>query len=136
MMKMKMIRNNEELSSSQKGYLEAIFHIVSDKRAARTKDIASRLNVCSSSVTTALHSLSHKGLINYAPYDIITLTLKGKKMAKEIVWSHEVLRSFFVNVLCVDEAEAEKNAYKMSHMVSRKILERIREMNGERRRAS
>ena len=66
------------LSSNMEDYLEAIFHISSEKQAARAKDIADRLKVNKSSVTGALRSLSEKGYVNYAPYDIITLTGKGK----------------------------------------------------------
>ena len=79
------------LSESLEDYLEAIFHIESKKQAARAKDIAQRLNVKNSSVTGALHSLSEKGLINYAPYDLITLTPKGKTVANGVVRRHEAL---------------------------------------------
>lgn len=61
------------------------FHIVAEKQAARGKDIAKRLKVNSSSVTGALRSLSEKGYINYAPYDLITLTENGQTIAREIV---------------------------------------------------
>jgi DtxR family Mn-dependent transcriptional regulator len=39
------------LSASLEDYLEAIFHIVAEKQAARVKDIAKRLSVNNSSVT-------------------------------------------------------------------------------------
>ena len=64
------------LSSNMEDYLEAIYHISSKKQAARAKDISDRLKVNKSSVTGALRSLSEKGLVNYAPYDLITLTVE------------------------------------------------------------
>ena len=75
----------EAVSASLENYLEAIFHISEDKQAARAKDIAQRLKLKGSSVTGALRLLSERGLINYAPYDIITLTPKGKKVARDVV---------------------------------------------------
>ena len=39
----------EPLSASLEDYLEAIFHVVADKGAARAKDISKRLKVNSSS---------------------------------------------------------------------------------------
>ena len=87
----------ELLSSNMEDYLEAIFHISQKKQAARAKDIADRLKVNKSSVTGALRSLSEKGLVNYAPYDIITLTTKGKRLAIEIVRRHDALKEFFIN---------------------------------------
>lgn len=113
------------LSASMEDYLEAIFHISADKQAARAKDIAKRLEVNNSSVTGALRILSEKGYINYAPYDLITLTKKGVEHAKDVVRRHEVLRDFFVKVLFIDKDEAEETACKMEHTVSPNILDRI-----------
>jgi DtxR family Mn-dependent transcriptional regulator len=115
----------ELLSASLEDYLEAIFHIVSEKQAARAKDIAKRLNVNNSSVTGALRALSEKGFINYAPYDVITLTPEGTKLAENIVRKHEALRDFFVKVLYIDESEAEDSACKMEHALSRTILNKL-----------
>ncbi len=115
----------EALSASMEDYLEAIFHVVSEKQAARAKDIAKRLGVNNSSVTGALRALSEKGLINYAPYDVITLTHEGNKLATEIVRKHEALQNFFVKILRVNRNEAEDAACKMEHAVSRTILDRI-----------
>lgn len=113
------------LSSNMEDYLEAIFHISSEKQAARAKDIADRLKVNKSSVTGALRSLSEKGYVNYAPYDIITLTDKGKKLAKDVVRRHETLKDFFVKILLLEEDEAEKASCKIEHAISEKIVNRI-----------
>lgn len=119
------MRPVDELSASMEDYLEAIYHIVTAKHAARAKDIAKRLNVNNSSVTGALRTLSEKGYINYAPYDVITLTPKGHKHAEDVVRRHEALMDFFTKVLCVDKAEASDAACKMEHAVSRTILDRL-----------
>ncbi|MBL0712115.1 MAG: metal-dependent transcriptional regulator [Desulfosarcina sp.] len=116
---------SEALTASMEDYLEAIYHIVRKKQAARAKDIARRLEVNNSSVTGALRTLSDKGLINYAPYDVITLTPKGRLHAEDVVRRHEALLDFFTKVLCVDAAEASKAACKMEHAVSRTILDRL-----------
>jgi DtxR family transcriptional regulator, Mn-dependent transcriptional regulator len=117
----------DALSESLEDYLEAIFHIVARKHAARAKDISDRLNVSSSSVTGALHALADRELVNYAPYDVITLTPEGHRLAEDIVRRHDVLHAFFVKVLAVDEDEAETAACKMEHAVPRSILERFLE---------
>jgi Mn-dependent transcriptional regulator len=90
-----------QLSASQEDYLEAVYHIASEKKVARAKDIAKRLDVRASSVTNALRVLSSLGLINYAPYDLITLTDAGLTAAREIVGRHEALANFLVIVLGV-----------------------------------
>jgi DtxR family Mn-dependent transcriptional regulator len=106
-------------------YLEAIFHISAEKQAARAKDIADRLKVNKSSVTGALRSLSEKGYVNYAPYDIITLTDKGKILAEDVVRRHETLKDFFIKILLLEEEEAEEASCKIEHAISNNILDRI-----------
>jgi len=115
----------EPLSSNMEDYLEAIFHISQEKQAARAKDIADWVKVNKSSVTGALRSLSEKGLVNYAPYDIITLTTKGKRLAAEIVRRHEALKDFFIKVLLIDEGEAEEAACRVEHTISKNIIDRL-----------
>jgi len=106
-------------------YLEAIFHISSEKQAARAKDIADRLKVNKSSVTGALRSLSEKGYVNYAPYDLITLTDKGKILAEDVVRRHETLKDFFIKILLLEEDDAEEASCKIEHAISDKIVDRI-----------
>ena len=115
----------ESLTASLEDYLEAIFHVAAEKGAARAKDISKRLKVNSSSVTGALRSLADRGLVNYTPYDIVTLTPKGMRVARDVIRRHEILRDFFVKVLAVDEGEGEEGACRMEHAVPRNILERL-----------
>jgi DtxR family Mn-dependent transcriptional regulator len=113
------------LTASLEDYLEVIFQIIADKQAVRPKDIAKRLKVSNPSVTGALRSLAGKELINYAPYDVITLTPAGKKAALDVIRRHEVLHDFLVNVLAIDERAADEAACKMEHSIPKDILERL-----------
>lgn len=119
------MRAKKTLSASLEDYLEAIYHIVAEKQAARAKDISVRLKVNSSSVTGALRALAEKQLVNYAPYEVITLTSKGKKIAKDIVRRHQALNDFFVKVLSIDQKIAEEGACKMEHALPREILDQL-----------
>ena len=114
-----------KLSASLEDYLEAIFHLVAEKQVARSRDIAKRLKVTRSSVTGALQALAEKRLINYEPYEAITLTQGGKAAAKGVVRRHEVLRDFLVRVLSVGASKADAAACQMEHAISRPILERL-----------
>ena len=113
------------LSASQEDYLEAVYHIAREKKVARAKDIAKRFDVRASSVTNALRVLSSLGLINYAPYDLITLTDEGLVQAEEIVARHVALANFMVTVLGVDATEADQAACKMEHSVPKTIVDRF-----------
>lgn len=115
----------EKLSSSLEDYLEAIFVIAEEKGAARPKDIADRLNVKAASVTGALKLLAEKALVNYAPYDVVTLTTAGKRIARVIAKKHNALLNFFSNVLDIPVEKAEDFACKMEHIIPDDVLERF-----------
>lgn len=114
-----------KLTASQEDYLEAIYNISQEKMASRGKDIAQYLNVKASSVTGALRTLGKMELINYAPYDLITLTEEGKVVAEEIVKRHKALEKFLINVLGIDKKEANDAACKMEHSVPKMVVERL-----------
>lgn len=117
--------DTKELSQSLEDYLEAIYEIALKKRAARAKDISERLGVNRSSVTGALRTLASRDLINYAPYDLITLTARGEQAAAAISKRHAVLRDFLVDVLGVERSSADESACGMEHAVSEQILDRL-----------
>ena len=115
----------EKLSASLEDYLEVIYWIIQSKGAARAKDIADKMDVKASSVTGALQALGEKKYVNYAPYDIITLTSKGLKKAEKVVRRHQILKDFFAQVLAVDEDIADEGACKLEHSIPRPIVERL-----------
>ncbi len=116
-----------KLSESLEDYLEAIFHLAAKRGVARARDIAERLDVNRSSVTGALQALARKGLVDYQPYEVITLTRHGEAVAIEVVRRHEILQGFLEKVLSIDAAEADKAACRLEHAVSTPILERLTE---------
>jgi DtxR family Mn-dependent transcriptional regulator len=119
------MQDSHQLSASLEDYIEAIYHIVAEKDAARGKDISKRLNVSGASVTEALRALSQKGLINYAPYEAITMTPEGRTVAREVIRRHNALKKFFVEVLAVDEATAEVGACRFEHTAPTEIIEQM-----------
>ncbi len=119
------MKDSHLLSASLEDYIEAIYHIISKKEVARGKDISSRLKVSGASVTEALRALSKKGLINYAPYEVITMTDKGRIIAEDVIRRHNALKKFFVEVLAVSEATAETGACKFEHTAPAEIIEQM-----------
>ena len=113
------------LSASMEDYIEVIYQILADKEAVRAKEIAERMGVTRPSVTGALQLLARDGYVNHEPYDVITLTDKGRKIARDIVRRHRSLHDFFVSVLDVEEAEAEETACAIEHVVSRNIVDKL-----------
>jgi len=114
------VTSDEQLTESLEMYLKSIYLIAQKKGAARVKDIALDLGVINASVTGALKQLAKKELINYAPYDLVTLTPKGTSIALSIINKYKTLREFFIMVLGIDPELAEEEACKMEHRLRAK----------------
>jgi DtxR family Mn-dependent transcriptional regulator len=113
------------LSSSLEDYLEAIFNLTAGGEVARSKDIADSLKVAKSSVTGALKALAEKKLINYKPYGYVTLTPTGRTTAGQIARKHNIIKSFFVDILGADDTLAQEAACKTEHALGPDIISRL-----------
>ena len=113
------------LSASLEDYLEAILNLTAGEDVARSKDIAVTLNVARSSVTGALKLLARKDLINYKPYGYVTLTPAGLAAARKVARKHDILKSFFTDVLGVDDAIAHEAACRAEHALGQHIVGRL-----------
>ena len=119
------MKEKTDLSASLEDYIEAIYHIIEEKLVARSKEIAAKLSVSRASVTEALRALSKRGLINYAPYEAITLTDEGKIVAEDVIFRHEALKRFFIEVLAIETTIAEEGACRIEHSAPPEIIARM-----------
>jgi DtxR family Mn-dependent transcriptional regulator len=113
------------LSETMQMYIKRVHEIETIKGAARVTDIAAALDVKKASVTSALRNLSARGLVNYAPYDVVTLTEDGRQVAEELGRRYTALRDFFINVLGIDPDTAEKDACSLEHHLSETLYKRL-----------
>lgn len=122
---MSPLNSTTPLTSAMEDYLEVIYHLEQESRIARVRDIAQRLGVKMSSVSSALKILGARGLIRYDPHQFITLTDKGILKAKEIVRKHEILKRFLVSVLQINDSLAEDNACKIEHYLDPEVIDKL-----------
>ena len=115
----------KKLTTSLEDYLEAILILVRRGRVARVRDIAKRVGVGMPSVTAALKTLAKRKLVNYDPYQVVTLTEQGMRIGAEIGRRHQLLRRFLTDVLGLEAEEAEANACRMEHAVDAALLNRL-----------
>ncbi len=113
------------LSASLEDYLKTIFNLTRKTDVSRSRGIAEKLDVSQSSVTGALRLLKKKGLVNYRPYGYVTLTDSGRKTAAEIVKRHEILESFFVNVLGLKARLAQDFACRAEHVLGQEVINKL-----------
>lgn len=106
-------------------YLEAIYEICESGNEVRVKDIAASLGVSKPSVSEMVDRLVDSKLVTHDKYQHILLTPKGKRIAKGLDRKHDTIKQFFVGVLGVDEALADKDACEIEHVISDKTLDKL-----------
>jgi DtxR family Mn-dependent transcriptional regulator len=114
-----------ELTAKQEDYLEAIVEQVDASGVARVRDIAAAVAVHKSTVTSALRALARRGLVNYEPYQFVTLTAAGEAAARHVASRHGAIRRFLTDVLQVEDPVATENACRMEHVIDPPVLERL-----------
>ncbi len=117
--------HTHKLSENLEDYLETIATLEAKGGTARLTDIAAAMNVKKPSVTSALNSLSERGLIVYEKYKPVSLTKEGKSVANSVRKKHKLLSGFFTEVLGVPQAEADIAACKMEHALEDGIMRKL-----------
>jgi len=107
---------NKKYSESLEDYLEAIY--IYGGVHVKSIDLAKHLDVSRASVNKAINILKEKGLVDKALYGDISLTEKGLEISKDVMWKHNVLKRFFVEILDVEPKRANKEACGVEHSIS------------------
>ena len=118
------------MTQSLEDYLEAVYVLIAEKRPAQVRDVAQMLSVKMPSVVKALHELKRLGLVTQEPYAPIKLTVKGSRVAKQVLNRHTLLRKFLMQ-LGVSRKHADKDACLMEHILSAETIDRIRSYTEE-----
>lgn len=119
------VANSLNLSASLEDYLEAILNLSAGDNVARSKDIAESLKVSRASVTGALRTLAEKHLINYKPYGFATFTEEGRLQAERVARKHDIIKSFFTEVLGIDNNVAQSAACQAEHALGPQIVGKL-----------
>lgn len=114
-----------KLSESLEDYLEVILQLQETNKVARAKEIAEKMGVSLASVTASLKKLSERELINYAPYQFVTLTSKGQTIAREILRKHKIIKDFLMRVLTIEAPKAELTACRIEHAMDRAAIKKL-----------
>lgn len=108
-------------------YIKAIYQICSthNKSVATTGELAAALSVQPSTVTSMLKTLSEAGLVQYTPYEGVSLTEAGRLLAMRVVRRHRLLELFLVRTLQLSWDEVHDEAEELEHAVSDFLIDRI-----------
>ena len=122
------------MTKSLEDYLEEIHVLIHAKGAARVRDVALALHVKMPSVVKAIGELKKLGLASQEPYGNIELTAEGARVAAQVLGRHTRIKAFLVK-LGVSEANAEKDACLMEHILSAETMERMQEFLDTKKKA-
>lgn len=112
----------KEVSHSMAHYLQAVAALKGEKGFARVGDIADRLGVSKSGVTSMLRTLHARGYVDHEPYGCVELTDVGRGLAERTESNRRVLQVFLTDILSVDESVAEEDACMIEHLVSPPVM--------------
>src|SRR5258705_10862027 len=100
-------------------YLKAIWKLSHEgKGHVALGDVAGSLKVSAPSVTGMVRKMKAMGLLYYAPYDGVTLTSRGRKIALEIVRHHRLWELYLYTRLGVPLERVDKEAVRLEHLLS------------------
>jgi DtxR family Mn-dependent transcriptional regulator len=111
----------KEVSHSMAHYLQAVAALKHEKGHARVGDIAERLGVSKSGVTSMLRSLQSRGLVDHERYGCVELTGAGQRLAERTESNRRVLTVFLAEILGVAEDVAGEDACMIEHLVSPEV---------------
>lgn len=115
------------LSSSLEDYLECVYNRINANGSVKAIEISKELNVSRASVTEALNKLAKKEYINYGRYEMISITDLGTQKAKEIINKHNIVQSFFEDILGIENQEATETACRIEHIITENVLNKLSE---------
>ena len=113
-----------EIPESYQRYLDIIYDISKKKKGGwvTNKEIAENLQVEPASVSGMLEKLKKTQLINWEPRKSIRLTEKGKKIALQLEETHSLLRTFFKEILKIEDEEVvEKISCEIEHHITQEV---------------
>lgn len=105
-------------------YIEQIYILIEQKGYARVSDIAGNLSVQPSAVTKMVQKLDKDNYLIYEKYRGLTLTPKGKKIGKRLVYRHDLLEQF-LNLIGVEEENIYVDVEGIEHHLSWNAIDRI-----------
>lgn len=110
---------------TEENYLKTIYHCSLNSSSASTNQLAAATNTRAASVTDMLKKLADKKLINYTPYQGVTLTSEGEKIALGIIRKHRLWEYFLVEKLNFGWDEVHEMAEELEHISSTELINRL-----------
>ena len=114
------------ISLTEENYLKAIYKISEKQdKPVSTNAVSKEIKTSAASVTDMLKRLSEKDLINYEKYKGVSLTVKGTKVATNLIRKHRLWEVFLVEKLKFSWDEVHEVAEQLEHIKSETLVRRL-----------
>jgi Mn-dependent DtxR family transcriptional regulator len=107
-----------KITHSAAHHLTAVKELRESRGYARVTDVARLLNITTGSASTNLKNLKSKGFITEDENRFLELTEEGLQLAQAVLTRKEIFFRFLVDVLNVNNDQAEIDACKTEHLIS------------------
>jgi DtxR family Mn-dependent transcriptional regulator len=115
-----------EVTPAVANYLKAIYRLEQSGLPAETKRMGMILGgIKSSSVTAMIKRLADLGLLDYRPYQGVSLTPAGRRISLTLLRRHRLLELFLVKELGYPWEEVHEEADRLEHHASPAFVERV-----------
>ena len=114
-----------KLSKSERETLKAVYRLGKGDQAAHTGDLADKLEVSPSTVTTTVKRLADRGLVDHELYKGVTLTPLGRQVAVAAIRRHRIVERFLSDMLGYAWNEADRLAGAFEHDLPQEVEDRL-----------
>jgi DtxR family Mn-dependent transcriptional regulator len=106
------------ITPAHEDYLKAVYTLENSGVEVSNSALANHLGVAPASATNMVKKLADLGLLTYEPYQNITLTESGRKVALEVLRHHRLLELYLHDKLNLSWDQVHAEAEKLEHVLS------------------
>jgi DtxR family transcriptional regulator, Mn-dependent transcriptional regulator len=106
-------------------YLKSIYKLQEEQGKVTTTGLAELLGVTPASATGMIKKLAEMNLVSYEPYQGVSLTEAGRKIALEVVRHHRLVELYLAEALGVPWDQVHAEAEKWEHILSEDLEDRM-----------
>lgn len=120
------------LSHSAEDYLKAIFKLqaAGTGKPVTTSAVAEQMGVSMASATNMMKRLADLRLVEHTPYQGVTLTVTGRRVALEVIRHHRLVELFLSEHLGFGLHEVDAEAERLEHVLSDALERKIDRLLG------
>ena len=127
---MKRLKPPRTITPTKEDYLRAIYLFEEkNKRSIHAIELARNMGLAKSTISERLRELAAQGLIE-ASYSIVTLTVRGRVLARELTFKHRIIEVFLHNVLKMPLSKIHDEAHRLEHAFSDEAIRRLAKLVG------